>query len=147
MSTPSPAPLIVCAEDDEGHAILIQENLNASGVGLPIEHLHDGQAALDYFSRTPPAALEPRSCVLLLDIRMPKVNGVEVLRQLRQRHGLRLPIIMLTTTDDPQEVARCYELGCSAYVQKPVDYDSFAETVRRIGWFIGLLTRPRASAN
>jgi CheY-like chemotaxis protein len=146
MSIPTPAPLIVCVEDDEGHALLIDENLLASGIGTTV-YLRDGQAALDYFARPVLDRLAPHGCVLLLDIRMPKVNGIEVLRQLRQRYGMKHPIIMLTTTDDPLEVERCYELGCSAYIQKPVDYDTFAETVRQIGCFISLVTSPLAPPN
>ncbi|MGZ8940422.1 MAG: response regulator, partial [Limisphaerales bacterium] len=84
-----------------------------------------------------------QSYVLLLDIRMPKVDGVEVLRRLKGDVSLKnLPVIMLTTTDDPEEVKRCHELGCSAYIQKPVDYDKFAEAVQRLGLFLELLLVP-----
>src|SRR5262249_2891555 len=75
--------------------------------------------------------------LLLLDIKMPRLDGVEVLRQLKgdPRTAL-IPVIMLTTTDDPREVQRCYELGCSVYVTKPVDYQAFIEAIQRRGLFL-----------
>ena len=74
---------------------------------------------------------------------MPKVDGIEVLRRLKADPELRkLSIIMLTTTDDSREVERCHQLGCSVYIQKPVDYDRFAEAIRRLGLFVPLLVVP-----
>jgi CheY-like chemotaxis protein len=81
--------------------------------------------------------------LVLLDIRMPKVDGIEVLRRLKADPEFRkLPVIMLTTTEDSREVERCHELGCSVYIQKPVDYDRFAEAIRRLGLFVPLLLVP-----
>ena len=72
--------------------------------------------------------------LLLLDIKMPRVDGVEVLRQLKSDPQTALvPVIMLTTTDDPREIQRCYELGCSVYITKPVDYQAFVEAINRLG--------------
>ena len=89
-----------------------------------------------------------QSYVLLLDIRMPKVNGLEVLQQIKSNPELRkMPIIMLTTTDDPREVVRCHELGCNVYIQKPVDYDKFSEAIRRLGLFIMLLLVPSVNGH
>jgi CheY-like chemotaxis protein len=139
------APIIVIVEDDEGHAILIRQNLEAAGLNNRILHFRDGQAALDFFFGTGVGqTYEPgRTYLVLLDIRMPKVDGVEVLRRLKAHETLRrLPIIMLTTTDDTREVERCYALGCNVYIQKPVDYDKFAEAIRRLGLFITLLLAP-----
>jgi len=139
------APVVLIAEDDEGHAILIQQTLRDAGLNNRVLHFTDGQAILDFlFCRGPGPHREPKqSYVLLLDIRMPKVNGVEVLRQMKANADLRnLPVIMLTTTDDPSEVKRCHELGCSVYIQKPVDYDKFSEAIRRLGLFIMLLLVP-----
>ena len=132
---------ILIAEDDEGHAILIRENLEAAGLRHRIEHFRDGQAILDFLAARP---LEPHENYLcLLDIRMPKVDGIEVLRRLKSDPRLRqLPVIMLTTTDDSREVERCYELGCNVYIQKPVDYDRFADAIRRLGLFVPLLLIP-----
>lgn len=141
--------VILLAEDDEGHAYLVRQNLVDAGLANPIVHVKDGQAALDYIrcagphrDRVPSGPL-----LLLLDINMPRVDGVEVLRQLKadpRTHDL--PVIVLTTTDDPREVKRCYELGCSSYVTKPVDYDRFVEAIRRLGLFLSIVQVPREDA-
>ena len=139
------APVVLIAEDDEGHAILVQQTLRDAGLHNRIHHFTDGQAILDFlFRRGSDVQREAeQSYVLLLDIRMPKVSGIDVLRQLKAHDELRkLPVIMLTTTDDPREVTRCHELGCSVYIQKPVDYDKFSEAIRRLGLFIMLLLVP-----
>lgn len=138
-------PIILIVDDDEGHAILVRENLEAAGLHNQIEHFRDGQAVLDFFfGKTPVAGRSAEHVYLvLLDIRMPKVDGIEVLRRLKADPELRkLPVIMLTTTDDAREVERCHQLGCSVYIQKPVDYDRFAEAIRRLGMFVMLLLVP-----
>ena len=143
MSTPPP-PTILIVDDDEGHAILIRENLEAAGLNNPIQHFRDGQAVLDFFARRPRGSHE--SYLVLLDIRMPKVDGIEVLRRIKATPELtKLPVIMLTTTDDSREVERCYALGCSVYIQKPVDYDRFAEAIRRLGLFVTLVLAPEVT--
>ncbi len=132
---------ILIVDDDEGHAILIRENLEAAGVRNRIEHFRDGQAILDFFGQQRPVSQE--TYLVLLDIRMPKVDGIEVLRRLKADPKLsKLPVIMLTTTDDAREVERCYELGCNVYIQKPVDYERFADAIRRLGLFVPLLLIP-----
>ena len=137
-------PIIVIVEDDEGHAILVRQNLEAAGLSNTMLHFRDGQAVLDFFFKTGPGAAVPGAVyVVLLDIRMPKVDGIEVLRRLKADPELkRLTVIMLTTTDDAREVERCHELGCSIYIQKPVDYEKFAEAIRRLGMFVTLLLLP-----
>jgi len=134
-------PTILIVEDDEGHAILIRQNLEGAGLANHIEHFRDGQAVLDFFFNRKHQPGE--TYLVLLDIRMPKVDGIEVLRRLKADAELRkLPVIMLTTTDDTREVARCHQLGCNGYIQKPVDYEKFAEAIRRIGLFLPLLLVP-----
>ena len=84
-----------------------------------------------------------RGYVLLLDIKMPKVDGVEVLRQLKQDDELKkLPVIMVTTTNNPKEIDECYRLGCSHYITKPVDYDAFVETIQKLGLFLKIVQLP-----
>jgi CheY-like chemotaxis protein len=143
--TQSPSPTILIVDDDGGHAILIRENLEAAGLHNRMEHFRDGQAILDFFAQR--VVTDTASYLLLLDIRMPKVDGIEVLRRLKADSTLgKLPIIMLTTTDDTREVERCYKLGCSVYIQKPVDYDRFAEAIRRLGLFVSLVLVPQMSS-
>ena len=140
--------LIMVAEDDDGHARLIERNLTRAGLHNPILRFKNGQQVLDYLfcagegsHRKPDAAY-----LLLLDIRMPQVDGVEVLRRLKQDPELRkIPVIMLTTTDDPREVERCHLLGCSSYIVKPVNYDKFAESIRSMGMYISLVQVPEIS--
>ena len=135
---------IVLAEDDDGHATLIQRNLERAGLVNDVVRLKDGQEALDYLRTGPGCADGPGTCLLLLDINMPKVDGVEVLRQLRSDPKTNtLPIIMLTTTDDPREIERCYKLGCNVYITKPVEYQAFIEAIRRLGLFLQVVKIPR----
>lgn len=143
-------PVILIVEDDEGHAILMRQNLELAGLNNPVEHFRDGQAALDFLFRrgAGPKREAGTSYLILLDIRMPKVDGIEVLRRVKMDAELRkLPVIMLTTTDDNREVTRCHELGCSVYIQKPVDYEKFAEAIRRLGLFITLLQFPAVNGH
>ena len=135
---------ILIVDDDEGHAILIRENLEAAGLRNRIEHFRDGQAVLDFFAGRP--ADDRETYLVLLDIRMPKIDGMEVLRRLKADPKLgKLPVIMLTTTDDAREIERCYALGCNVYIQKPVDYDRFADAIRRLGLFVPLLLIPNVA--
>ena len=84
--------------------------------------------------------------VILLDINMPKVDGVEVLRQLKASEVTKkIPVMMLTTTDDPREIERCYGLGCSVYVTKPVEYENFREAVQQLGLFLQFVQLPDQS--
>src|SRR5918993_1206892 len=134
---------ILLAEDDDGHALLVERNLRRAGVTASITRTHDGQDALDYVHGTGAyAGREPGGPLLvLLDIRMPRVDGVEVLRRLKGRPDTSgIPVMMLTTADSPDEVARCYELGCSVYVKKPVSYEALSEMLHRLGHFLSIVT-------
>jgi CheY-like chemotaxis protein len=138
--------VILLAEDDDGHAYLIQQNMQDAGLANRVVHVRDGQEALDYIHCTGAygGRLQGGPLLLLLDINMPRVDGVEVLRRLKADPKTdELPVIVLTTTDDPREVKRCYELGCSSYVTKPVEYDKFVEAIRRLGLFLAIVKVPR----
>lgn len=137
--------VILVADDDAGHTRLIEKNLRRAALHNPIESFEDGQQVLDFlFGRGERKRKRDTSYLLLLDIRMPKVDGVEVLRQLKEDAELRkIPVIMLTTTDDPREVERCHALGCSHYIVKPVDYERFAEAISKLGHFVTLVEVPR----
>jgi CheY-like chemotaxis protein len=137
--------VILIAEDDDGHARLIEKNLTRGGLRNRIERFDNGQAVLDFLFRRSvdhQRALDT-PYLLLLDIRMPQVDGIEVLRQVKQDPELRkVPVIMLTTTDDPREVERCHAIGCASYIVKPVDYDKFAEAIKSLGLYISLVKVP-----
>ena len=116
--------IILIAEDDEGHFSLIKKNLQRSGIWNEIIRFADGQEILDFlFMRGDGRVREHfRKYILLLDIRMPKVDGIEVLGKIKQDPELKkIPVIMLTTTDDPYEIERCHSLGNSIYIVKPVE--------------------------
>ena len=133
---------ILIAEDDDGHAELIREHLQDSGIHNPIIRFANGQEAWNFLSRSGPGAHREtkKAYLLLLDIRMPKIDGVEVLRRIKADADLRMiPVIMLTTTNDPREVQECYELGCNSYITKPVNYEHFAEALKRLGLFITII--------
>ena len=140
---------ILIADDDTGHAKLVERNLRRAAVPNSIERFEDGQQILDFlFQRGRRRALTEGAYLVLLDIRMPKVDGIEVLRRLKASAELRrIPVIMLTTTDDPREVIRCHDLGCSNYIVKPVDCEKFAEAIHRLGHFVTLVEVPRLDDN
>jgi CheY-like chemotaxis protein len=142
--------VILIAEDDPGHARLIEKNLTRGGLNNKFERFDNGQAVLDFLFRqgSGPHRILETPYLLLLDIRMPQVDGVEVLRKLKQDSELRkIPVIMLTTTDDPREVERCHVIGCSSYVVKPVNYEKFAEAVKNLGLYISLVEVPEIAGN
>ena len=146
MADVQPNPIsILFAEDDDGHASLVERNLKRAGLINGLVRVVDGQEALDFvrcegqFSgRVPNGPL-----VVLLDINMPRVDGIEALRQLKgDPKTAHIPVIMLTTTDDPREIERCYRAGCNVYITKPVEYEAFVEAIRRLGMFLQVVKQP-----
>ena len=136
---------IIIAEDDKGHAALIMKNLRRAGITNQIIHLRDGKETLDYlFKRGDKKGRENNvSILLLLDIKMPKIDGIEVLRQMKTDPELRkVLVIVITTTDDPREVERCHSLGCSHYITKPIDYKKFIDAIRKMGLFLLVVEVP-----
>jgi CheY-like chemotaxis protein len=141
----TPEPLIILlAEDDEGHAELIRLNLERARALNGIVHVPDGQEALDFIRREGKyAGRRHGPLIVLLDINMPRLDGVETLRQLKaDPKTAKIPVIMLTTTDDPREVEHCYELGCNIYITKPLEYEPFCNALRELGVFLQFVTVP-----
>jgi CheY-like chemotaxis protein len=84
--------------------------------------------------------------LILLDLNLPDMTGIDILRRVKENRVLKCaPVIVLTTTDDSQEIKRCYELGCSVYITKPVNYDSFANAIRQLGLFFSIIQVPQAT--
>ncbi len=138
---------IVLVEDDDGHATLVEKNLRRAGITNTIARMRDGQEALDYIAGQAGSPSGLDNTVMLLDLNMPRLGGVEVLESLKANPATSaIPIIVLTTTDNPREVERCYELGCNVYVTKPVDYEAFVEAIRRLGFFLQVVKLPPLSA-
>lgn len=137
------AVTIVMIEDDEGHARLIEKNIIRAGVTNPIMHFSNGTAALEYMEKNDHTA---RSLLVLLDLNLPDMTGIDILQRLKQDEGLkRAPVIILTTTDDRREIERCYELGCNVYITKPVEYDHFANAIRQLGLFFSVIQVPESA--
>jgi CheY-like chemotaxis protein len=137
---------ILLAEDDDGHAQLVQRNLERAGVLNGLLRVRDGQELLDCLNSRGSSHQQTlgEALVILLDINMPRIDGVEALRQVKANPNThRIPVIMLTTTDDPREIDRCYELGCNVYITKPVEYEGFIDAIRRLGLFLQIVQRPR----
>ena len=137
MNSGNSALTLLLAEDDQGHALLVQECFKRAGVSNPFLRFKDGQEAWEFLSG-PNAGVEAgKSYLLLLDIRMPRMDGIEVLRRVKADPRLKtIPTIMLTTTDDPREISNCYALGCNNYLTKPVEFEKFAEVIKRLGLFL-----------
>ena len=134
-----PKVTILLVEDDPGHARLIEKNLRRANLTNEIVHVTDGQQAIDYLFSNGRA----KSLLVLLDLNLPVLDGYQVLERMKKNeHTKRIPVIILTTTDDTREVARCYELGCNVYVTKPVDYEQFSEAIRKLGLFLLVATMP-----
>jgi CheY-like chemotaxis protein len=141
----SAAISVLIAEDDDGHATLVQRNLRRGGLLAEFVHLHDGQELLDYMYRR--ESWEHRhvhgQMALLLDLNMPRLGGFEVLQRLKRDRNLgRIPVFVLTTTDNPVEIDRCYRLGAAACLVKPVDYGAFGAMVQRLAEFLMTVEMP-----
>jgi len=130
---------ILLVEDNPDHALLTMRALKKNNIANPVELAEDGQAALDRLfdtSKTLPT-------LILLDLKLPKVDGLEVLQRLRgDPRTRRIPVVVLTTSDDERDRAAGYDLGCNSYVRKPVDFDQFAEAVRQLGMYWLVLNEP-----
>lgn len=136
---------ILLAEDNPHDAELTIAALRESQMVSPIERVEDGAEALDFLYRRgahagraggPPA-------LILLDLKMPKVDGLEVLRTIKQDPVLHvIPVVMLTSSREEADLARSYASGANAYVVKPVDFDEFMRTVRDLGLFWGRVNEP-----
>ena len=142
----TPEVVVLIAEDDEGHATLIERNLRRAGISNEILRFRDGRETLDFLQQKNGGRhrISGARYLLLLDIQMPGVDGVQVLREMKQDAELcKIPVIVITTTDDPREVAQCHQLGCSNYITKPVDYERFVECIRQLGFFLLIVEIPR----
>ena len=145
MSTPV---TIIMIEDDEGHARLIERNIRRSGVNNKIVAFTNGTEAVSYLFGKDGQGLERKGepLLILLDLNLPDMTGIEILRQVKQSKYLKCaPVVVLTTTDDSQEIKRCYELGCNVYITKPVNYESFANAIRQLGLFFSVIQVPPAA--
>ncbi len=136
---------ILLAEDDPNDVELTLAALGEYNLANEVYVVKDGAEALDYLWRRGTFATRPEGdpVVLLLDIKMPKVDGVEVLRQIKRDPRLRLlPVVVLTSSREECDVAESYRLGANAYVVKPVDFYAFVKAVKEVGVFWAVINEP-----
>ena len=145
MSTPV---TIIMIEDDEGHARLIERNIRRSGVNNEIIAFSNGTDAMKYLFGDDGSGVrhKGRAMLILLDLNLPDMTGIEILRQIKDNKYLKAtPVVVLTTTDDSHEIKRCYELGANVYITKPVNYENFANAIRQLGLFFSVIQVPSAA--
>lgn len=137
---------IVMIEDDEGHARLIEKNVRRAGVNNEIVPFTNGTSALNFIlgtDRTGEVSRD-RYLLILLDLNLPDMSGIDILEKVKGNdHTKRLPVVILTTTDDEREIQRCYDLGANVYITKPVDYENFAHAIRQLGLFFAVIQIPQ----
>lgn len=136
--------VILIAEDDEGHYTLMRRNLQRSGLINEIIRFQDGQELLDYANcLKQDETLNSRPHLLFLDIRMPKVDGLDALEKIKRDPIIRrMPVIVITTAADSRAVEHCHQLGCCMYLVKPVEYEKFVEMMQKIGNFLSIIELP-----
>ena len=130
-------------EDDAGHARLIEKNLRRSGIMNELIHFDNGRSVIDYFFKGKVNPDVHEKTLILLDLNLPEIDGFEVLETLKgDDRTKKIPIIILTTTSNPKEIDRCYELGCNIYITKPVDYLNFSEALSKLGMMLAVVKIP-----
>jgi chemotaxis family two-component system response regulator Rcp1 len=140
------APLILLVEDNAGDVRLTREALREVGIAVDLVAVPDGEAALDYLRGAGEHAGASRPDLILLDLNLPKKNGLEVLEEVkRDPELLRIPVIMLTTSSSARDVTACYDRGVNCYVVKPLDLDEFTRLIQAIHsfWFEAAQLPPR----
>jgi len=131
--------IILLVEDDPAHAEIVKRNLSAFRVANRLNHVEDGQAALDYLTHQGAYAdpeSSPRPGLILLDLRLPKVDGLEVLARIKASEDLRtIPVVVLTTSSAESDLVKAYEHGVGSYLVKPVDFDKFTKQLEAFGYY------------
>jgi two-component system response regulator len=137
---------ILLVEDEEAHAELTKRAIRKSGNANRVDVACDGEEALDYLfnrGKYTDKAEYPSPCLILLDINLPGIDGIEVLKQVKNHPLLkRIPIIMLTTSEQERDIARCYDHHANSYLTKPVGYKEFEERIWEIRAYWVLINKP-----
>jgi len=129
---------VLLVEDDAGDVELTREGLAAAKLIVNLHVVDDGVKALKFLRREHPYADVPRPDVVLLDLNMPKKDGREVLKEIKDDKNLRsIPVVILTTSDADADIVKCYDLGANCYITKPVGFDAFIKVVNTLEefWF------------
>lgn len=129
---------VLLVEDNRDDETLILMSLRKHNIANRVEVRHDGAEALDFLEKA-----ESLPILMLLDINLPKVDGIEVLRRLRANERTRTtPVVILTSSRQDKDIIASYDFGCNSYVQKPVEFGEFSEAVRTLGIYWLLLNQP-----
>jgi CheY-like chemotaxis protein len=134
---------ILLVEDDAGDVWFTRDTFDYYKVGNALHVVSDGIEALRFVRREPPYEDAPRPGLILLDLDLPRIDGLAVLAELTRDESLRdIPVVVLTTSEDESDVVRSYDLGASAYITKPVDFDRLVDVVRQIdNFYLGVVRR------
>lgn len=130
--------LILLVEDNADDVALTMRALRKSSFNARVAVARDGVEALDFFFGNRNASNDRPELpeLVILDLKLPKIDGLEVLRRLRSHHLTRcLPIVVLTTSNEKNDIVQCYDLGANSYIRKPVDFSRFNEVMRQIGQY------------
>src|SRR5438128_10406113 len=141
----NPLPRILLAEDSSEDAELVLEALAEYRIANTVLHVKDGEEALDYLYRRGAFANYPpiQPAVVLLDLKMPKVDGTEVIKQLKSDPELkRIPVVVMTSSREERDLVNSYNLGANAYVVKPLNFHEFVDAVKQLGAFWAVLNEP-----
>ena len=131
-----PAKMILLIEDDSDHELLTIRALRKANIANEIKVARDGEEALDLLFGNGEDALKACPQVVLLDLKLPKIDGLEVLRRIRENERTRmLPVVILTSSDEESDIIRSYRLGVNSYIRKPVNFTEFAEATRQLGMY------------
>ena len=135
-------------EDSPTDVELTREALYDAKIANELHHVEDGEQAMAYLRREPPYANQPRPDVVILDLNLPRKDGREVLHEIKQDEDLRsIPVIVLTTSAAGDDVKHAYSNYVNAYIQKPINFDQFTQTVRSFEQFwLSIVTLPTATS-
>ena len=137
---------ILLVEDNPSDVGLTRRALEKSRISNDLVVVEDGQEALDYlFGRNLPAGQSANElpALILLDLKLPKMSGLEVLHRIRSdEHTSRLPVVILTTSSEEDDIAQSYDMGANSFIRKPVDFNQFAEAIQHLGLYWLVLNEP-----
>ena len=139
--------VVLLVEDNQDHAELVMRSLSDQHLASRVQHLTDGQSALDYLLRQGAYAHEsgPPPDIILLDLRLPRVDGLQILKAIKESEVLRpIPVVILTTSNADRDVAQAYDCHANSYLVKPVGFEQFSQLMQDLSsYWMGWNTRPK----